>query len=73
MVFADEGAESLINTRQPSCQRLPWRKLDRSAAQAYEMALAIHFDNTVAGIFAAAVDAQDSHVRASLSRNGWLS
>jgi len=68
-VLDNDFAELGEDAGQAARERFAGRKLDRPASQAVELSGGVDLDYTVAGIFSAAINAQDSHVSAVY--RGW--
>jgi hypothetical protein len=61
LVCGNDGAEVHVNAGKAARQRFARGKLDGAAGQAAELSGGEHFDYAVAGVFSAAVYAEDSH------------
>ena len=72
LMFGDDCAESSEDTGQTAGERFARGKLNRTTGQAGKFAGRLHFDDAVAGVFSAAVDTEDTHVKAVYrGRQGW--
>src|SRR4029077_5472841 len=62
LVLGNDGTQLNVDTREPSRQRFTSREFYRPAGQAKKLSGGAHLNHAVARVFAAAINAQDSHV-----------
>src|SRR5215469_4172931 len=64
LMRGNDCAETGEDTGQTAGERFARGELNRAASQAAKLARRLHFDDAVAGVFSAAVDAEDTHAKA---------
>ena len=64
LMLGNNCAETCEDTGQTARERLARGKLNRTTSQTAKLARRLHFDDAVAGVFSAAVDTEDAHVKA---------